>query len=270
MRRSASFLALVLWFCTAAPVCAETPKKLLLLFQSPDGHPPQTHEYEAGVTLLAKLLKPTPGLEVTALRADSPWKEGPELLERTDGAVLFLAEGARWIQSDPARFKAFAKLVNRGGALVVLHWAMGAKDAQYVDGAVQLLGWCHGGPDRKYQVVTTEAKPAGVHPVTSGIGPFRVHDEFYYQLKAPAAKQATMPQPLLTVAIDGKDEKVSWAWERPDGGRSFGFSGLHFHENWKLPEYRRLVVQGVLWSLKLPIPKEGISVDVDAADLKLK
>ena len=38
--------------------------------------------------------------------------------------------------------------------------------------------------------------------------------------------------------------------------RSFGFSGLHFHDNWRLPEYRRLVAQGVLWSLKLPIPAD--------------
>lgn len=254
----------------AAPVEVETPKKLLLLYQSPDGHPPQTHEYEAGVKLLAKLLKGTPNLEVMLVRADSPWKEGPELLERVDGAVLFLAEGARWMQSDPERFKAFTKLANRGGALVVLHWAMGAKDAKFIDGAVQLLGCCHGGPDRKYKVLTTDAKPAGAHPVTTGIGPFRAHDEFYYELKRPAAKLSSMPQPLLSVAIDGKDQTVAWAWERADGGRSFGFSGLHFHENWRLPEYRRLVVQGILWSLKRPIPKEGVGVDVGEADLKLK
>jgi hypothetical protein len=73
-------------------------------------------------------------------------------------------------------------------------------------------------------------------------------------------------KPLLRVPIDGKDQTVAWAWERPDGGRSFGFSGLHFHDNWKLPEYRRLVAQGVLWTLKLPVPKDGLAVDVRGDD----
>jgi hypothetical protein len=63
---------------------------------------------------------------------------------------------------------------------------------------------------------------------------------------------------------------VAWCWERPDRGRSFGFSGLHFHDNWRLTEYRRLVAQGVLWTLKKPIPKEGLPVTVTDEDLKLK
>jgi hypothetical protein len=76
--------------------------------------------------------------------------------------------------------------------------------------------------------------------------------------------------PLLRASIDGKGQTVAWAWERPDGGRSFGFSGLHFHDNWKLPEYRRLVAQGVLWTLKKPVPKEGLPVELKEEDLKLK
>jgi hypothetical protein len=74
----------------------------------------------------------------------------------------------------------------------------------------------------------------------------------------------------LQVPIDGQKETVAWSWERPDGGRSFGFSGLHFHDNWRLAPYRRLVAQGILWTLKLPIPKEGLPVDVTEADLRIK
>ena len=56
----------------------------------------------------------------------------------------------------------------------------------------------------------------------------------------------------------------------PDGGRSFGFSGLHFHENWRVPEYRRILTQGILWTVKLPIPEKGLPVDVKDEELKLK
>src|SRR5262245_7353942 len=85
----------------ASAASADPPKNLLLVGQGPDGHPAQTHEYMAGVKLLEKLLKPAQGLEITTVRADEPWKEGPELLGRADGVVLFLAEGARWMQHDP-------------------------------------------------------------------------------------------------------------------------------------------------------------------------
>src|SRR5438874_2180337 len=110
--------------------------------------------------------------------------------------------------------------------------------------------------------------PATTHEYLAGVGKFRVKDEFYYELKF--AKPEGSVKPLLRVPIDGKDQVVAWAWERPDGGRSFGFSGLHFHDNWKLAEYRRLVAQGVVWTLKLPVPKDGLAAEVTEAELKLK
>ena len=74
-------------------------------------------------------------------------------------------------------------------------------------------------------------------------------------------KPAGSVRPALTAKIDGESHPVAWTWERPDGGRSFGFSGLHFHENWKRAEYRRLVGQGVLWTLKMAIPEKGLAVE---------
>jgi hypothetical protein len=260
----AAVLALVL--LTGSAVAA--PKKLLLLGQGPDGHPPQTHEYVAGLKVLHRCLKDVPDLEVTQLRADEPWKEGPELMERADGVVLYLAEGAKWLQAVPKRLEALKKLAARRGGIVVLHWAMGTKDAGPIDAALPLLGALHGGPDRKYKVLETDLTPVDVkHPILTGIGPIKVKDEFYYRLKVVKAEGV---QPLLRAQIDGEAEMVAWAFRRPDGGRSFGFSGLHFHDNWRVKEYRRLVAQGVLWTLDLPIPKEGLPVEVDEADLKLK
>jgi hypothetical protein len=36
-----------------------------------------------------------------------------------------------------------------------------------------------------------------------------------------------------------------------------------------VPEYRRLVAQGVLWTMKLPISKDGLPVEVTEDELKL-
>jgi type 1 glutamine amidotransferase len=253
-----------------APVFADEPKKkLLLIGQGPDGHPAETHEYIPGLRVLEKCLTPVKDLEITTVRADGPWKEGPELIDRVDGIVLFLAEGAKWIQADPKRKEALTRLAKRGGSIVALHWALGTRDAEPIADFVKLTGGCHGGPDRKYAVVETKLEVAEPnHPILHGIADFKVKDEFYYRLKFVKSERGITP--LLRATIDGKKETVAWCWDRPDKGRAFGFSGLHFHANWRVQEYRRLVSQGVLWTLKLPIPRDGLPVEVREADLELK
>jgi type 1 glutamine amidotransferase len=239
---------------------AEPPKRVLLLGQKPDGHPPGTHEYMSGQRVLAKCLAEVKEIECTVVQADDPWSEGAALLRRADAVVLFVSEGARWVQGDPQRLDAFTDLARRGGGLVVLHWGMGTRDAKHIDGFLSLFGGCHGGPDRKFQVLQdAEVRVADrEHPVARGIANFRIQDEFYYRLKF--VNPPTSVQTVLQVPIDGQLETVAWSWERPDGGRSFGFSGLHFHENWRREQYRRLVAQAVLWTLQLPIPEGGLAV----------
>jgi len=222
------------------------PQRLLLLGQGPDGHPQGTHEYMQGLKLMQKMLAGEKGLEVEIVKADEPWTDGPQKLAQADGVVVFLAQGAAWLNKDPKRRQAFEAFAARGGALVVLHWGMGTKNAKDIEPFTAIFGACHGGPDRRYKVLETDVAAAD-HPIAEGIRDFRLKDEFYYALKR--AKTAEKLQPVLRAQIDGNWEMVAWAWQRPDGGRSFGFSGLHFHSNWERPEYRILVHRGILWSL---------------------
>ena len=61
---------------------------------------------------------------------------------------------------------------------------------------------------------------------------------------------------------------VSWAFERPGGGRSFCFTGLDAHSAWAVPGVRQLVVNGVLWSAGLPIPPAGAPCAVEETALR--
>jgi type 1 glutamine amidotransferase len=241
------------------------PKRLLIIGQGPDGHPPTTHEYVAGAKVLAELLKRFKNVQVTVAKADEPWTEGPGLIDKSDGVVLFVTQGARWMQSSLERYSSLKRLAARGGGIVAIHWSVGAIDAQYIQGQLDLLGGTRGGPQRKYREMDVDLNPvAPSHPILRGINEIKAFDEMYYALdRVPGI------QPLLTQNIDGKDEMIAWCWERPDGGRSFAFVGLHFHANWQIPAYRRFVLQGVLWCLKLPVPCSGVKVDIDSKDFDL-
>lgn len=255
--------------CGSEGPVAPAKKRLLLIGQGPDGHPPGTHEFLPGVRILDHCLKQFPDLEAVVAAADEPWSEGPALLDSADGLVLFVSQGAKWLSNDPDRLAAMQRFARKGGALVVLHWGMGTVEARNIAAFVQLFGGCHGGPDRKHDTLEVTARiPAPDHPVTRGISDFSVHDEFYYRLKFVQPTSSIFP--LVQADIEEKRETVAWAWERGDGGRSFGFSGLHFHKNWRLEPYRRLAVQAVLWALRLPAPEGGIELDVPEELLSLK
>ena len=211
------------------------------------------------------MLAPMERLQTIVVSADGDWSEGPELLDGADAAVVFVSEGAKWLQADAKRLAAFQALAKRGGGLICLHWGMGTRDAKFIPKWVELFGGCHGGPDRRYKVVDVKTQLATPdHPILRGVSPVEVHEEFYFKLKwAQPADQIT---PLIQVRIEEEDHTVGWAWERPDGGRSFGFSGLHFHENWKLESYQRMLAQSVSWVLKREIPKTGVRVNLESAD----
>jgi type 1 glutamine amidotransferase len=257
------------------------PQRLLLIGQGPDGsHKPTTHEYFAGVNLLARLLREQPNLETIVVSADGDWRDGPQLLARADAAVIFVAEGAKWLSADAARLAAFRDLAKRGGGLGALHWATGTKAAEPIAPYVQLFGACHGGPDRRFkefEEITPQLINAE-HPISRGVRQVAVREEFYFALKM-VSRDAAVPitlsekyspiTPLLSIPTDNASGMVAWCWERPDNGRSFGFTGLHFHDNWKHESYRRFVAQAALWTLKRDIPKTGIPVPVTDQDLTL-
>lgn len=245
-------------------------KRLLLIGQSPDGHPFATHEYMAGVGIVAKLVSRHAGesVQTIVVNGDEPWRDGPQLIDSADAVVLFVSEGGKWLHQAPNRLAAFKRLAKRGGGLVCLHWGMGARDAQYIKEFRNLFGGCHGGPDRKYKVVETRLTVVEKnHPIVRGVPSLMLREEFYYRLKLVDAAGFT---PLMQAKIEDAPHTVCWAWDRADSGRSFGFSGLHFHDNWNRPEYRRLLAQATLWVLKSSIPPKGINVDVSPAVLKVK
>ena len=70
-----------------------SPKRLLLIGGPYDGHPPGTHDFMAGIQIIAEMLEEVDGLDVTVTNSTEPWSVGPESLDAADGVVLFAVVG---------------------------------------------------------------------------------------------------------------------------------------------------------------------------------
>src|SRR2546427_8566489 len=104
MRAVLNVVALLAFVLTTSVFAAESkPKRLLIVGQGPDGHPPTTHEFMPGARVLAELLKSYRELQVTVVNGDEPWTDGPKLIDPVDGVVMLVTQGAQWLQMDPQR-----------------------------------------------------------------------------------------------------------------------------------------------------------------------
>ena len=54
-------------------------------------------------------------------------------------------------------------------------------------------------------------------------------------------------------------QAVGWVYERPgsNGGRSYGNTLGHFHELFGKEPFRRMLVNGILWTAHHKIPQAG-------------
>jgi type 1 glutamine amidotransferase len=65
--------------------------------------------------------------------------------------------------------------------------------------------------------------------------------------------------PTVRKAVaNGESQHVAWAFERPDGGRGFGYTGGHVHMNWQNDDNRKLMLNAILWTAKVKIPESGV------------
>ena len=71
--------------------------------------------------------------------------------------------------------------------------------------------------------------------------------------------------------LSGVDQVVGWTLERRDsnGGRSFGTTLGHFHDNFARDDFRRLIVNGILWTAHVEVPAAGADIAVDDRHIKL-
>jgi type 1 glutamine amidotransferase len=242
-------------------------------------HGPGDHEFFAGCAILKGLLEQTPGLFV-ALARDG-WPKNEKIFDNAAALVFYMdgRGGHPVVAKDAAgdRMDRLQKHLDRGAGWVNLHYAV-----DYLpEHGKRVLGWMGGYYEPNYSINPhwdAVIRELPKHPITQGVKPFTLRDEWYYNMRfVDDMKNVT---PILTAippddtrrtadskSHPGRPEHMAWAYERPSGGRGFGFTGGHFHRNWADENFRRVVVNAVLWSAGLEIPEAGAKVDFDPADL---
>jgi type 1 glutamine amidotransferase len=156
-------------------------------------------------------------------------------------------------------------MMAEGVGFTAIHWGTGANKQNGPDYLKILGGWFHPGSGIKFakaKLVQIDPK----HPICRGWSDWDWHDEYYLNLDFdPKTK------PLVKVSLDGKEQVVAWVLERPDSkrGRSFGTTLGHSHENFTNESFRRLLVNGILWTARVRIPRTGAPCALSDQDLAL-
>ncbi len=277
------------WALTAsqAPASAAELTKIVLVAGRPS-HGPGDHEFNAGSLLLAKCLKEYGGIDPVVVKGG--WPEDESVFQGAKSIVFFMDGGGGHPMIQKDRLERVLKpLMDKGVGLVCMHYAVEVPKGKPGDALLDWLGGYYESGFSTNPHWIAEIKSLPDHPVTRGVKPFAVRDEWYYNIRfRPEMKGVTPilvakpddetrqgksssprgPYPHI-VAASGREEVLAWAVERPDSGRGFGFTGGHAHKNWGDPEFRKLVLNAILWTARVEVPSSGVNCNVSDEELKL-
>ncbi len=229
------------------------------------------HDYLAGCRCLEVLLAQTEGVET--VRVNGGW---PEDVHQFDGAssIVFYTDGGgkQAFLCSPDRIATMQSLVDAKVGLVMIHQAVDFPNEFAMQGKAWLGGvYLPGKSGRGHWDSKHIDFPK--HPITRGVTPWQINDGWLNELQFVDKLQGISP--LVWSGKDYEESRpelptqiVSWAFERPDGGRSFSFTGLDAHSAWGLEGMRQLMVNGVLWSARVDIPENGAPCQIEKVDLQ--
>lgn len=281
----------------ASRSAADEPTRTLVLMAGKPSHPPRMHEFNAGVQLLAKSLRGVDGLEVRVIL--NGWPKDESVFEGADAVVFFMDGGGRHevVQDEGRRLKLIDSWASKGVGLGFMHYGVevladqaGQEFQRWIGGHYEHMHSCN-------PIWEPSFTSFPEHPVTRGVKPFQIKDEWYFNMRFVAdmagnqAKQIdqTAFVPILVAApsdevrdgpyvypkgpyphiqaAKGRAETMMWTVERPDGGRGFGFTGGHFHDNWANDDFRKVVLNALLWVAKGDVPPGGVQSRISQEDL---
>jgi len=263
----------------ATPLVAQPT--IVLIGGKKQGYPAGEHDFPDGILTLERLIKASPAFTGANVAVKSfPVGFPKNLADIDDASVIVLYDGLtdgpdgriNPLQT-PAIRQEVGKLMARGVGLVALHQSLALAGPNSDLPLVDWLGVSRIENDRATEIVPVKIA-AGSHPIARGLKPFDYHDEFYTTIAT-----GTSVTPILSAKVHtqfrgpkgvfedpARTVPIAWAHERPDGGRAFAFSGMHYLTTLDDPQVRKLLLNAILWTAHVEVPSDGATANVAVLD----
>lgn len=254
----------------------EDIQKVVFVAGTPS-HPPRTHEHNAGSLLMADLLNTHYGDKIVAAVYQNGWPADTTAFDNADAVVMFADGGMR--HPGFTKLKVIDALREKGIGIGALHYAVEMTPGESNDTLAKAIG---GAFETDYSVNPhwdAEFKTFPDHPVASGLEPFTINDEWYFNMRFVEGMKGVTP--ILSAVPDestisrpdghhsgnpdvrkkveaGEPAVVGWVYQREDGGRGMGFTGLHDHDNLAQKSFRTALLNGIAWISGVDIPEGGL------------
>jgi type 1 glutamine amidotransferase len=282
MKKFLLFSSLVL--AAASTLAADTK---IVFIAGPPSHGAGQHEHRAGCLLLQSCLANVKG--VTSVVYSNGWPSDANAFDSASAVIIYSDGGPGHPLLKDERLKTIEGLMEKGVGLAAIHYAV---EPTKEKGQAEFLKWIGGAFEVNWSVNphwTADFKSLPKHPITQGVKPFAIKDEWYFNMRFRGAMKdvtpllTAVPTPDTMDRNDGPHEgnpsvreqvarklpqHVAWAAERQNGGRGFGFTGAHFHQNWGNDDFRKLVLNAILWVAKAEVPADGVESKVTEEQLK--
>ncbi|HUE73097.1 MAG TPA: PVC-type heme-binding CxxCH protein [Pirellulaceae bacterium] len=261
-------------------------KKIVFVAGRPS-HAYGDHEHNAGCILLAKELKAAMPEYETVVQQNG-WPQEESIFDGADCIVMY-CDGGGGHMAIPHLDKIDA-LAKKGVGIVCIHYGVEVPAGKPGE---KFLDWIGGYFEAHWSVNphwTAKFAKLPDHPIARGVQPFEINDEWYYHMRFRPEMKGVTPiltdlppketlsrrdgahsgNPHVRAAIaKGERQHVAWAAERDGGGRGFGFTGGHFHWNWGDPNFRKVMLNAIVWCAHGEVPTSGVeSPPVTLADLE--
>ncbi|OHB65070.1 MAG: hypothetical protein A2Y77_11850 [Planctomycetes bacterium RBG_13_62_9] len=288
LNRCQSALVIATLLCTVtSPYTADVyaaevgaGKKKIVFVPGRQSHGWTGHAYTADCMLLAGILNQNvPTVEAVVL--EDGWPKDLKVFE--GAAAIAIACDGNGLLGRESNWKALDDLAKKGVGIAYIHYALdpGKEYGKY------LLDWLGGYYEQFWSVNPSwlaDFKALPNHPITRGVKPFKVHDEWYYHMRF--REGMTGVTPILTAvppdgtrkgpngphsgnpevrARRGMPEHVAWAYERPGSGRGFGCTGGHTHWVYAQNDFRKLILNAMCWIAGVEVPPDGVATKTPTA-----
>ena len=247
--------------------------KKIVFIAGPKSHGPGAHEYIKSVRLMKTMLDNSNAVGIETEIHFNGWPDNQEDLEDAD-LILFVSDGRDGhLFSDvpfmtEERMKVMQRQMDRGCGFSLIHFSTFSTDEigkKVLDWAGGYFDWQDDQGERNWysSIKTIESNltfPNGEHPILSGIKPFKMKEEYYYNIRFQdhdSRLQLIAEVPELE-GREGNGNAVAWAVERTDGGRGFSTTMGHFYSNWQNGNFRKMILNGIVWAAGAAIPEGGV------------